>query len=175
MKEIYKEMLIADQWLEQNPEKREIADTTWFYKPIFEKHGYTIDDYYHTIYEYLGDPKRFGELMRSLGDEMSAEAERLLAEQRRFGRLKLDDHGKRKEFMHIEFPDPKLDVVTLGYEMKKNADSIWYPEPIVDDTIFSGPEIIIQKVDTASVPVREDDGMLFRITESPAIEKILLK
>ena len=38
MERIYREMLLADQWLAENPDKRGIADTTWFYKPIFEKY-----------------------------------------------------------------------------------------------------------------------------------------
>ena len=41
MERIYREMLLADQWLAENPDKRGIADTTWFYKPIFEKYGFT--------------------------------------------------------------------------------------------------------------------------------------
>lgn len=34
MERIYREMLLADQWLAENPDKRGIADTTWFYEPI---------------------------------------------------------------------------------------------------------------------------------------------
>ena len=40
MERIYREMLLADQWLAENPDKRGIADTTWFYEPIFEKYGF---------------------------------------------------------------------------------------------------------------------------------------
>ena len=45
MEKIYREMFLADQWLEIHSEKRPIADTTWFYAPIFEKYGYDIEDY----------------------------------------------------------------------------------------------------------------------------------
>ena len=40
MEKIYKEMFLADQWLVDFPAKRSMADTTWFYEPIFEKYGY---------------------------------------------------------------------------------------------------------------------------------------
>ena len=45
MERIYREMLLADQWLAENPDKNGMADTTWFYEPIFEKYGYTVQDY----------------------------------------------------------------------------------------------------------------------------------
>ena len=58
MEKIYREMLLADQWLADNPEKRTMADTTWFYEPIFRKYGFTLNDYQKSVDVYLNDPKR---------------------------------------------------------------------------------------------------------------------
>ena len=44
MSKIYADMLVMDQWLRINAEGRK-ADTTLVYEPIFNKYGYTLDDY----------------------------------------------------------------------------------------------------------------------------------
>ena len=42
MEEIYREMFLADEWIKANPEKRPSADTSWVYRPIFEKYGLSL-------------------------------------------------------------------------------------------------------------------------------------
>jgi hypothetical protein len=142
MKEIYKEMFLADQWLQDNPGKRAKADTTWFYKPILEKYGYTMVDYYHTVAVYLEDPKRYADMMESITTTLSAESEALVAEGRKEEKIVSDLEMKAK-WKGGYFSDD-MDVVTKGYEMIKDADSVWHPRPIEDDTLFSGPEMIIK-------------------------------
>ena len=144
MKEIYKEMFLADQWLQDNPEKRSKADTMWFYKPILEKYGYTLDDYYHTVAVYLQDPKRFADLMESVSTTFSTESDRLIAEGEREARR--DTETEAKSRWGGGFLNDNLNVVTKGYEMIKGEDSVWHPQPIVDDTLFSGPEMLVDEL-----------------------------
>jgi len=56
---IYAEMFIADQWLIQNRDEKKRADTLWFYRPIFEKYGCTMEDYLVSVDHYLEDPDKF--------------------------------------------------------------------------------------------------------------------
>ena len=49
MAEIYAEMLLMDQWIAAHPQARRTADTSFVYEPIFEKYGYTSDDYRSSV------------------------------------------------------------------------------------------------------------------------------
>lgn len=142
MKEIYKEMFLADQWLTDNPDKRAIADTTWFYKPILEKYGYTLDDYYHTVTLYLEDPKRFADMMEEVSDMFSSESDRFMSELEK--EVMKSDQQKAGKTWRSSYHSNDLKVITKGYKMTKQADSVWYPKPIVEDTVFSGPEMYIE-------------------------------
>ena len=45
MAEIYAEMYVLDQWLDENRSLRREADTSLVYAPVLDKYGYTYDDY----------------------------------------------------------------------------------------------------------------------------------
>ena len=61
---IYAEMFLADAWLNTAPmEARDRADTMAFYEPIFEKYGYTVEDYWASVSYYLQDPDRFSRIL----------------------------------------------------------------------------------------------------------------
>ena len=45
--------------------------------------------------------------------------------------------------------------MTDRIDFKRNKRGAWYPEPVVEDTVFRGPELIIK--DTSSVVVEEHD------------------
>ena len=49
MRLIYKDMLLADQWLESQPSLYQKADTSLFYEAIFSKYGYTLADYQNSV------------------------------------------------------------------------------------------------------------------------------
>lgn len=153
MEQIYKDMLLADQWLADNPDKRAAADTTWFYEPIFEKYGYTIEDYYKTVETYLEDPKRYAEMMDRISKDLSDESRALMAEWRKERDLtnKTSGSGIGKPKLLWNPYDPSMKVITKGYVMKKGADSLWRPMPIIGDTLFQGPRIIVtEHKDTVS-------------------------
>lgn len=64
MAEIYVEMLLADQWLAENSKYRVQADTSLVYEPIFNKYGYTSDDYRASVTHYMRDPERYSRILR---------------------------------------------------------------------------------------------------------------
>ena len=74
MARIYAEMFLADSWVNQSPQEiRERADTTALYRPIIERYGYTLEDYWASIAYYLQDPDRFSRILRKSTDILSAE------------------------------------------------------------------------------------------------------
>lgn len=61
-KDLLIEMFIADQWLRENGDARDRADTTLFFEPILNKHGYSFKDYDASLYYYAGEINRFSEI-----------------------------------------------------------------------------------------------------------------
>ena len=74
-------MFLADAWLMTAPsEARVHSDTTAFYVPIFEKYGYTIEDYWASVSYYLQDPDRFSRILHKSGLLLESQMKALEAE-----------------------------------------------------------------------------------------------
>ena len=156
MEKIYREMFLADQWLVDHNEKRPVADTTWFYAPIFEKYGYDIEDYRASVDYYLSDPKRYAEMIgrvvKSLEDESSAIQRNIRQKDkirhradsiaRAMKAFKSDDMSYYGDLFYVNSMTDRIDI-------RKNNKGVYFPVPVVEDTVFHGPELIIR--DTAEV------------------------
>ncbi len=70
MSDIYAEMLLADQWLEDHGTERSMADTMLFYDPIFERYGYTFEDYDASVKKYLEDPEKYSKIFKDASDKL---------------------------------------------------------------------------------------------------------
>jgi len=70
MADIYADMFIADQWLNDNSGERSKVDTSLFYDPIFERYGYTFEDYDATVKKYMEDPEKFSKVFRAAADKL---------------------------------------------------------------------------------------------------------
>ena len=57
--EIYADLCVADQWINQHPDMRSQADTTQFYEAVFRKHGYRFADYQRSMDYYLDYPEKY--------------------------------------------------------------------------------------------------------------------
>lgn len=68
LSEIFAEMFIADQWLNDNGDERRRADTMLFYEPIFRKYGYDSLDYRKTVDEYIYEPDKFLEVINNTAE-----------------------------------------------------------------------------------------------------------
>ena len=181
MEKIYREMFLADQWLEIHSEKRPIADTTWFYAPIFEKYGYDIEDYRASVDFYLSDPKRYAEMIgrvaKGLEDE-SAAIQRNLRQQdkirhradsiaRAMRAYKQDDLSYYGDLFYVNSMTDRIDI-------RKNSKGVYFPVPVVEDTVFHGPELIIKDTTKASSDVQKaaDDFTPIVVMESSTKPKV---
>ena len=52
LKDIYVDMLLADQWIIENRRQQRIADTSYVYRPFLESRGYTEEDFIRTVNLY---------------------------------------------------------------------------------------------------------------------------
>ena len=151
MEKIYREMFLADQWIGDFGEKKPKADTTWFYEPIFEKYGYNVEDYRKSVDYYLNDPKRYAEMMdrivKSLEDEANGINKALLRQAKI--RSRADSIAlAMKKFSPEDFTFYEdifyVNSMTDRAEFRLNPRGVYYPVPVIEDTIFHGPELIIR-------------------------------
>ena len=77
MARIYADMLVADQWLNDNRKIRKQADTTLFYEPIFERYGYTTADYTYSVRRYMKDPERFARILKKSSSLLGARVRKI--------------------------------------------------------------------------------------------------
>ena len=116
--DIYADMFLADQWLRDHPDSRELADSTLFYDPIFERYGYSFEDFDHSMQYYTSVPDEFSEITTQVSEKL-----------RKLG-LRLDEVNKlRKETLaEYENVDFSSDSLWAGGRV------LWPEEEITDST-----------------------------------------
>lgn len=151
---IYAEMLITDQWINDNPDIRILTDTSLIYEPILEKYGYTSEDYRHSVNYYLDDPERFSRIFRTASEllddryyELKTQKEAIDAEKEKIRRrekysvdFKLEDHFP---YMADEPYVRYYDSLAVEYDTLAKALMIRSIE--VKDTIYDRLLMIIRK------------------------------
>lgn len=151
MEKIYREMFLADQWLADFPEKKAVADTSWFYAPIFGRYGYDVEDYRKSVDYYLSDPKRYAELMGRVVKDLQNESERIsvMLERRQKMKFRADSLASAlKAFSPEDFVYYGdfflVSSMTDRVDIRRNPRGAYFPVPVIEDTIFRGPELIIR-------------------------------
>lgn len=89
MVRIYADMFLADQWVRDHPDAREIADTTLLFDPIFKRYGYDFADYDKSINYYLDHPVEYADIVSKASERLRARSEAL--------QIILDADRKREE------------------------------------------------------------------------------
>lgn len=161
MERIYREMLLADQWLAENPDKRGIADTTWFYEPIFEKYGFTLSDYQKSVDRYLNDPKRYAEMLGRVEEGLRNDLKVVNARIALEDRLQYEADSIARTWKSVKakpfssFLDVfDVDAMTDRVGIEKDSLGVYRPVPVVEDTVFHGPRLVIRDT-TAIVPEKD--------------------
>ncbi len=151
MEKIYREMLLADQWLSENPEKRTMADTTWFYEPVFEKYGFTLKDYQKSVDRYLNDPKRYAEMVGRVEKGLRKDLAALNARMAREERLQYETDSIVRAWKSVKakrfssFMDVyERDAMTDRIEFEKDSLLGWRLVPVIEDTIYHGPSLVVR-------------------------------
>lgn len=136
MAKIYAEMFIADQWLHDHPAARRVADTTFFYEPIFNKYGYSFKDYAASVDKYINEPEKFAKVLKNTAEII----------------------GKReKEVQNLKDIADRINAANaaiFGYETKDfTTDSarwqksrvMWGPDTLaVEDSLHPGDSLAVR-------------------------------
>ena len=77
MADIYAEMFLADQWLNDNSSQKRVADTSRFYEAIFQKFGYSFEDYDASVNYYLQRPEKFRKILDRTENKLRMTAKKL--------------------------------------------------------------------------------------------------
>lgn len=83
MGKIYAEMFIADQWIMSRNDLGRQPDTSFIYHPIFEKYGFSADDYRASMEYYIQDPERYGRMIKKSSNILDRRLKALKAEKAR--------------------------------------------------------------------------------------------
>ena len=70
MSDIYAEMFLADQWINDNSQFKKKADTSGFYEAIFKKHGYSLKDYDASVNHYLREPEKYSKILENAAKKL---------------------------------------------------------------------------------------------------------
>lgn len=143
LSKIYAEMFIADQWLIQNRDEKKRADTLWFYRPIFEKYGYTMEDYLVSVDHYLGDPDKFFKILDKTKEQIlkektviEKERDRETAMEANLRKIRAFNFGV-KIFSETLDPAYAVDTITIH----RDTCGMYVLDPVRRDTIWVGPAL----------------------------------
>lgn len=155
---IYAEMFVTDQWIQNTPKLRSIADTSLVYEPILEKYGYTSEDYQHSVQHYMDDPERFSRILRTTGEILDDHIKDLKRKQKELQELEAKRlaESKRKypeyELWYTELPPRNerdySDTISVGWDTASLMFKFRYMPRT--DTIYEGVRMIVP-ADTLTV------------------------
>ena len=175
MEMIYREMLLADQWLAENPDKKGMADTTWFYEPIFEKYGFTLKDYQISVDHYLNDPKRYAEMIGRVEDGLKKDLYALNAKIELEDKLQHEADSIVRAWKSVRakpfrsFLDVfEVDAMTDRVGFEKDSLGVYRPVPVVEDTVFHGPCLV--RDTTGIVPSKDSIPMAKTIDQAAELK-----
>lgn len=120
--DIYVDMFLADQWVSDNYSTRRVADTSDFYGPIFQAHGYTFKDYDRSVNHYLQNPEGYSRLLEKSADILEKRIKSLKDEQTRREKVEELERYLRENLL------PRLDF-------EKDDSLLWRPDSLVVDSL----------------------------------------
>ena len=187
MAHIYAEMLVVDQWVLEHSKYRTQADTSLVYEPIFQKYGYTTEDYRASVQYYMNDPERYSRILRTTSEILEKQLKELKSiksiEDRLRSRVpyKIDPnrlyYGRSKD-RFWEYGDSvsvALDSLTPVYELGFHdlsdtlsvKDSVVVNDPVVvkdsvavKDSVVVKDSIVVKKLAPLEKPISVKQGTL---------------
>ncbi len=100
---LYADMFLADQWLKENKPARQVADTTLFFDPIFEKYGYTFADYEKSIEYYSGETEVLSRIVDSASAMLKRQADRYTKISAAISKVREENEKNRVPYLFVDF------------------------------------------------------------------------
>lgn len=158
MAEIYAEMYVLDQWLDENRSLRREADTSLVYAPVLDKYGYTYDDYLNSVNVYMKDPTRYSRILRRTSEILGS----------RLAELKVEKKAQEDALKESRRLDSLRNLIHLNLDSLMNSmvrtapsdslvtvlDSLGFVDfrfVQTSDTTYDGPAMVIRRDSLAVV------------------------
>ncbi len=149
MAKIYAEMFITDQRLGKVNKTRKMADTSFVYEPIFEKYGYTTEDYNASVDYYINDATRYARILRQSSVIIEKEIRELKKEKElqdlsaAAGNI-LRFRPERLYFL-TGLTNPRVSIVdSLTFYVDSTGGKLFFDDREWSDTAFYGPRVVIR-------------------------------
>lgn len=142
---IYAEMLLADQWIKNDRKLTRQADTSLVYEAIFEKYGYTTEDYRKSVEQYMQDPERFSRIFEQTEEILNQRIDGINREERlqktldSLRRVKRDRWYPKPELLHKQALPYLSDSLSITLD---SAGGI-HLQYATADTMYLGPGMVI--------------------------------
>ena len=85
---IYADMMMLDQHLQMDRPSRRQADTLAVYEAVFEKYGYSREDFLYSEREYIKDAGRYVRMLKKAVVSLEKEGRALKAEKSRLDKIR---------------------------------------------------------------------------------------
>lgn len=135
MVKIYAEMALTDEYLSNRRELRRIADTSRVYASIFEKYGYTEEDFLASQEKYINDASRYSKMIKKAALLLEDRRSVLKDRRKALDDLELKAMGVMRYAPHFIYLLDSLDLADstlLDFDFQQGFD-----------TAYSGPRLIV--------------------------------
>ena len=158
MARIYAEMLLTDQWINDNWVQNRSADTSFVYRPILRRYGYDEKDWRKSVSKYIKDPDRYSRILKKSAAMLEAREKELRLRLDLINaaeRLEQETAGYIPECLYwlagMRNPDNFVEDGLVFY-VDSVGGSEWRFDPYRGyDTLFAGPAWKISLRDSVSV------------------------
>ena len=158
MARIYAEMLLTDQWINDNWVQNRSADTSFVYRPILRRYGYDEKDWRKSVSKYIKDPDRYSRILKKSAAMLEAREKELRLRLDLINaaeRLEQETAGYIPERLYwlagMRNPDNFVEDGLVFY-VDSVGGSEWRFDPYRGyDTLFAGPAWKISLRDSVSV------------------------
>ena len=158
MARIYAEMLLTDQWINDNWVQNRSADTSFVYRPILRRYGYDEKDWRKSVSKYIKDPDRYSRILKKSAAMLEAREKELRLRLDLINaaeRLEQETAGYIPERLYwlagMRNPDNFVEDGLVFY-VDSVGGSEWRFDPYRGyDTLFAGPVWKISLRDSVSV------------------------
>ena len=163
-----------DQWVQNKPGLRTIADTSLVYEPILEKYGYDSEDYQYTVEYYMADPERFSRILRTTVSLLEKDLKALRKLQVEIQlHEKLQKEIEKFEITMFQFYDEFVTEDGLR-NLSDSVDVVWdttynahrFRRLPRTDTIYEGPRMIVRD----TIAVNDSSAVADSLTVSDSLE-----
>ena len=137
-------MYLADQWIRESSARQKMADTSYAYRPILRKYGYTDEDFRRSIGYYTDRPKEFASVFEQVSNSLRGDKKGIeTLERQEIVRDSIRNALNALPFRRPDFVSlPETDYYVAGLYLYRDSTGVYAITPvnIFADSAFVRPQ-----------------------------------